>query len=147
MITVTAATLGIDISKAYEVGVYKWLLASFLIGKRIRSSTAAEAYRTLVDRHGLDSPSKLAGCSHQILVKLLGQAGYARYDESTSRRLHALGLRLEAELHAKLATVVTASDTGQFETWLLSLDGIGPKTLEIFLREFRPYLERTHSAE
>lgn len=101
----------------------------------------------LVNRHGLDTPSKLAGCSHQILVKLLGQAGYARYDESTARRLHALGLRLEAELQAKLATVVTASDTGRFETWLLSLDGIGPKTLEIFLREFRPYLQRTHSAE
>lgn len=147
MIKVTAATLGIDISEAYEVGVYKWLLASFLIGKRIRSSIAVEAYRTLVNRHGLDSPSKLAGCSHQALVKLLSQAGYARYDESTARRLHALGLHLEAELHAKLATVVTASETGLFETWLLSLDGIGPKTLEIFLREFRPYLEGTHNAE
>lgn len=51
MIPVTAAGLGINVSDSTGHGLYKWLLASFLIGKRIRSSFAVEEYRNLVDRH------------------------------------------------------------------------------------------------
>lgn len=97
MIPVTAAGLGINVSDSTGHGLYKWLLASFLIGKRIRSSFAVEEYRNLVDRHGLDTPEKLARCSHRDLVRLLGQAGYARYDESTAKRLHALSVRAARE--------------------------------------------------
>lgn len=56
MIPITAADLGIDISDPSGHGLYKWLLASFLVGKRIRASIAVKAYRNLVDRHNLDTP-------------------------------------------------------------------------------------------
>jgi hypothetical protein len=46
VIPVTAAGLGINVSDPTGHGLYKWLLASFLIGKRIRSSFAVEEYRT-----------------------------------------------------------------------------------------------------
>jgi len=133
---ITAAELGIAISQPTAHGLYKWLLASFLIGKRIRSSVAFEAYRNLVDRHGLDTPEKLAGCSHRDLVTLLGQAGYARYDESTATRLHELGVGLAAELESRTNAVESGSmKSAEFDAWLLSFKGIGPKTLEIFKRE------------
>lgn len=134
MIPITAAALGIDLFEDRAGGLFKWLLASFLIGKRIRSTVAIEAYHNLVDRHGLDSPAKLAACSHGELVKLLGQAGYARYDESTARRLHHLGSRLEREMpeHVPLSG---PGDIDRMGKWLLTFDGIGPKTLEIFMRE------------
>lgn len=136
MTLIAAADLGIDVSDPGGHGLYKWLLASFLIGKRIRSSVAVEAYRNLVDRHGLDSPEKLARCSHRDIVRLLGQAGYARYDESTATRLHELGVGLAAELEFRTNAVDSGSmKPAEFDQWLLSFKGIGPKTLEIFKRE------------
>lgn len=142
MIPVTAADLGIEFGDASGHGLYKWLLASFLIGKRIRSSAAVEAYRNLVDNHGLDTPEKLARCSHRDLVRILAQAGYARYDESTARRLHALGVGFSQELDVQLSTLMkNGMDVSAFQAWLLGFDGVGPKTLEIFMREAAAMLE------
>lgn len=139
MIPISAALLGIDMHQCHGRGLYKWLLASFLIGKRIRASVAVQAYRLLVETHGLDTPSKLARCPHHTLVKLLGQAGYARYDESTARRLHRLGSGLEAEMDQVLLDV--AVDMAHVHAWLLRFEGVGPKTLEIFMREAAPVLQ------
>ena len=134
MITVTPASLGIDLHQAQGYGLYKWLLASFLVGKRIRSTVAVEAYRKLIDLGGLDTPAKLAACSHRELVRLLGLAGYARYDESTARRLHALGSGLASQMSRYLDSTHEI-DVNQVRTWLLGFEGVGPKTVEIFLRE------------
>ena len=139
MIPISAALLGIDMHQCHGRGLYKWLLASFLIGKRIRASVAVQAYQVLVDTHGLDTLGKLARCPHHTLVKLLGQAGYARYDESTARRLHRLGKGLEAEMdHVLLDDAV---DMAHVNAWLLRFEGVGPKTLEIFMREAAPVLQ------
>lgn len=97
---VTARDLGIEVADA--LGLFRWLLASFLIGKPIRSIVAVKAYRILVHEQGLDTPQKLVQTSHSALVRLLGQAGYRRYDESTARRLHALADKVEVELAAQL---------------------------------------------
>lgn len=122
--------------------MFRWLLASFLMGKRIRSTVAVEAYRILVDQQGLDTPIKLAQTSHSTLVRLLGQAGYARYDESTARRLHDLGNKVEVELVAQLEALQEGSNTEGFKRWLLSFEGVGPKTVEIFMREGLAYLTK-----
>jgi len=142
VIPVTASDLGIELSDTSSHGLYKWLLASFLIGKRIRSTVAVETYHSLVDRHGLDTPAKLARCSHQQLVVWLGLAGYARYDQSTARRLHALGAGLSSDLDAQLSVLRQGLiDLPTFERWLLSFEGIGIKTLEIFMREAAALLD------
>ncbi|MEN5139353.1 DNA methylase [Pseudomonas juntendi] len=133
MKTVTAADLGIEVTSAN--GVFRWLLACFLMGKRIRSTVAVKAYRIIVDQHNVDTPLKLAQSSHLILVRYLGQAGYARYDESTARRLHALGSKAAKELDAQLQALRKAPSDESFKRWLLSFEGVGPKTVEIFMRE------------
>jgi len=138
--TITACDLDIEVTDA--LGVFRWLLASFLMGKRIRATVAVQAYRTLVDQQGLDTPIKLAQTSHSTLVKLLGQAGYARYDESTARRLHDLGNKVEVELVAQLEALQEGSDAEGFKRWLLSLEGVGPKTVEIFMREGLSHLTK-----
>ncbi|AYN16785.1 DNA methylase [Pseudomonas sp. p99-361] len=140
MKTITACDLDIEVTDA--LGVFRWLLASFLMGKRIRATVAVQAYRTLVDQQGLDTPIKLAQTSHSTLVKLLGQAGYARYDESTARRLHDLGNKVEVELVAQLEALQEGSDAEGFKRWLLSLEGVGPKTVEIFMREGLSHLTK-----
>ena len=115
-------------------------MASFLMGKRIRSTVALRAYRILVDQQGLDTPQKLVQATHATLVRLLGQAGYARYDESTARRLHALGKKVDAELGVQLEALRDDPGCENFKRWLLSFEGIGPKTVEIFMREALGYL-------
>ncbi|BAW24398.1 TPA: DNA methylase [Pseudomonas putida] len=140
MKTITACDLGIEVTDA--IGVFRWLLASFLMGKRIRATVAVEAYRMLVDQQGLDTPLKLAQTSHSTLVRLLGQAGFARYDESTARRLHDLGNKVQVELVAQLEALQEGSNAEGFKRWLLSFEGVGPKTVEIFMREGLAHLTK-----
>lgn len=83
---IRAADLNIDLSSEDEHELFKWLIASFLMGKRIRSDIAAAAYRVIIEKHQRDTPRKLGLCTHGQLVKMLGEGSYARYDESTAQR-------------------------------------------------------------
>ena len=133
---ISASDLQIDLQGANEAGLFKWLVASFLTGKRIQGAIAAQAYQIIVVEHQSDTPQKLAQCSHRQLVGLLGQARYVRYDESTAARLLALAHKLNSEYAGKVSNIVAAStDHRAFEKRLCEFDGIGPKTVEIFMRE------------
>jgi endonuclease III len=67
---------------------------------------------------------------------MLGEAHYVRYDETTATRLLALAARLNDEYAGKVGNIVKASvDRAEFEQRLMAFDGIGPKTVEIFMRE------------
>lgn len=134
--TISAKHLNIQLRRNDEDGLFKWLLASFLMGKRIQAEIAAQAYRVIVDQHGRDTPRKLAHCSHRELVAMLGEAHYVRYDETTAERLLALARRLNDEYAGKVSNMLEAStDRQAFEKRLAEFDGIGPKTVEIFMRE------------
>lgn len=71
---ISASELGIDLQPGAEPALFRWLIASFLMGKRIQADIAARAYRVIVLQHGRDTPRKLAGCSHRELVRMLGEA-------------------------------------------------------------------------
>ncbi len=134
--TISAEDLNIQLKHNDDAALFKWLLASFLMGKRIQAEIAAEAYRVIADKHGRDTPRKLAACSHRELVAMLGEAHYVRYDETTAVRLHALARKLNDEYAGKVSHMVEASaDRQAFERRLAEFDGIGPKTVEIFMRE------------
>ena len=133
---ISAHDLNIRLDDADEEGLFRWLLASFLMGKRIQAAIAADAYRVIVDKHQRDTPRKLANCTHRELVAMLGEANYVRYDESTADRLHALARKLNDEYAGRISDMKAASaDRKAFEQRLMAFDGIGPKTVEIFMRE------------
>ncbi len=130
-----AEDLGIDVTRG-EAELFKWFVASFLFGKRIQRDIAAEAYRVLVERNRLDTPRKLRDCGPRRLVQLLGQARYVRYDESTAARLTKLGDKLLTEYDGRLGRLRELGETHDgVEKRLLAFEGVGPKTVEIFLRE------------
>jgi endonuclease III len=134
--TITARDLQINLEASNEDGLFKWLIASFLMGKRIQGEIAAQAYRVIVGKHQCDTPSKLAGYSHRQLVSMLGEAHYVRYDETTARRLTALANKLNQEYAGKVMNMLKASaNHREFKKRLASFEGIGPKTVEIFMRE------------
>lgn len=132
---ISAESLGIDIRQG-EGELFKWFVASFLFGKRIQQDIAADAYRVIVDKHGRNTPQKLGSCGHRELVRMLGEGRYVRYDESTAERLLKLCAKLNGEYDGKLGHIHEQShDRRELEKRLTAFDGIGPKTVEIFMRE------------
>ena len=133
---ISAADLGIDIEHGGEKALFKWFLASFLFGKRIQQSVAESAWHVLVDEHKLDTPAKICRHSWQELVDLLGEGHYKRYDESTAERLLKLCHKLDDEYDGKLGRLHETSDSAaDLKRRLREFNGVGPKTLEIFMRE------------
>lgn len=137
----TAADLNISVSKHDEHSLFQWLLASFLFGKRISQKIAAATWQALVRTHGRDTPRKLCNCTHAELVRILGEGGYARYDESTATRLSLLCRTLLDEYGGSVVGIAEASDSrAEFERRLRRFKGIGPVTVRIFMREAGPVL-------
>jgi endonuclease III len=133
---VTAEELGIHLDKDDDRTLFRWFLASFLMGKRIQVEIAVNAYREIAENHHIDTPSKLAGQSHRQLVSMLGRARYVRYDESTAARLLALAGKLNSQYSGKISVIRELSgDRKTFEKRLAEFAGVGPKTVEIFMRE------------
>jgi len=133
---VTARDLGLNVASGDEKELFKWFIASFLFGKRIQQDIAVDTYRVIVEKHDRDTPRKLCNCSWQELVDMLGEGNYTRYDESTADRLLELCKKLNDEYGGEVSQIHQASENRkELEQRLGEFKGIGPKTVEIFMRE------------
>ena len=133
---ITASELGIELKPDDDASLFKWFIASFLMGKRIQAPIAAQAYKVIVEEQGRDTARKLQHCTSRELVAMLGRAHYVRYDETTAQRLLDLSAKLNAEYAGKVTHILNASDSrADFEKRLGAFDGVGPKTIEIFMRD------------
>ncbi|MDQ0740690.1 DNA methylase [Pseudomonas sp. W4I3] len=134
--SISAAQLGIELKPDDDSSLFKWFIASFLMGKRIQAPIAAQAYKVIVEEQGRDTARKLQHCTSRELVAMLGRAHYVRYDETTAQRLLDLSAKLNADYSGSITRMVQASDNRQaFEKRLAEFDGVGPKTIEIFMRD------------
>ena len=134
--SISASELGIELKPGDDSSLFKWFIASFLMGKRIQAPIAAQAYRVIIEDEGRDTPRKLQHCTSRQLVAMLGRAHYVRYDETTARRLLDLSAKLNADYSGSITRMLEASDDRQaFERRLGEFDGVGPKTIEIFMRD------------
>ena len=128
--------MGIELKPADDGSLFKWFIASFLMGKRIQAPIAAQAYKVIVEEQGRDTARKLQHCTARELVSMPGRAHYVRYDETTAQRLLDLSAKLNAEYGCKISHIRSASaDRQAFEKRLGEFDGVGPKTIEIFMRD------------
>ena len=133
--------LGFEVQPRDETSLFRWFLASFLFGNRISQAVAAQTWRVLVVTHGLDTPDRLCACSHRELVRMLGEGGYRRYDESTAERLTLLCRTLIDQYGGRILGIAEgATDREDFERRVLAFKGVGPVTLGIFMREAGPAL-------
>jgi hypothetical protein len=81
-----ACELGIDISRNTPSALFRLLCASILFSARIKASVAVKAARAFFGQDWTTA-KKMAESTWEQRVRVLNQAGYARYDESTSRML------------------------------------------------------------
>ncbi|MGE5327811.1 MAG: hypothetical protein ACM3KH_00585 [Thiobacillus sp.] len=136
---ITASDLGFHVT-GEESELFRWFLASYLFGKRIQQAVARRTWEVFMNHH-VDTPKKISNQSWQQLVDLLGEGHYRRYDESTARNLLLASDKLIKDYGGKICNMYEASsDEEDFKRKLNELKGVGPKTVEIFLREVEPVL-------
>ena len=134
--------LGIDLSKGEEE-IFKWFLASILFGRRISEEIAKRTYRTF-ERYNILSPEKIIEAGWDELVGILDEGGYVRYDFSTATRLLEICEELLDRYGSLSKLHESAKDEKDLEKKLLAFKGIGPVTVNIFLRELRPFWEKAN---
>jgi endonuclease III len=138
-----SAALGINLDQGESQEIFKWFLASILYGARISETIANNTYRVF-EKNGVLSPDRILETGWDGLVLLLDVGGYARYDFKTATKLlevmAALKERFDGDLNVLHAQAQSPHD---LEQQLMSLGkGIGPVTVNIFLRELRDVWEK-----
>ncbi len=135
--------LGIDLSQGTGGVYFRWFLASLLFGARISETTAKNTYRAFI-RHGLTTPAKIVAAGWEFLVStIMREGGYVRYDGRKSTQILRDCETLIASYGGSLQRLHdSARDARDLEEKLLAFYGVGPVTMNIFLRELRPFWAR-----
>ncbi|MGA9348739.1 MAG: hypothetical protein WBW48_08045 [Anaerolineae bacterium] len=138
-----SVALGIHLDQGDSQEVFKWFLASILYGARISETIANNTYREF-ERNGVLSPDRILKAGWDGLVLFLDLGGYVRYDFKTATKLlevmAALKERFDGDLNVLHAQAQSPHD---LEQKLMGLGrGIGPVTVNIFLRELRDVWEK-----
>ncbi|MGQ9694106.1 MAG: hypothetical protein ACUVWV_05110 [Thermodesulfobacteriota bacterium] len=133
-----ARELNIDLSSLRDRELFKWFLAAILYGAPIPEKIASKTFQIFAQRK-IDSPAKLLKIGWEGLVSLLDEGGYVRYDFKTATKLLEMSQRLQENYRGRLKKIYKeAKDSRNLEKRLQSLaKGIGPLTINIFLRELR----------
>lgn len=116
--------------------LFQLLCLALLLSARIRSEIAVDAMRALRDA-GWRTPNAMTDATWRDRTDVLNRAGYARYDESTSRMLAATAELVIDAYHGDLRELRAAADgdTGAVRRRLKEFKGIGDVGADIFLRE------------
>ncbi|KPC49676.1 hypothetical protein [Amantichitinum ursilacus] len=141
----SASDLGINM--VGERGLFRWLLASWFFGKPVQAEVAERTWHVFMEKR-MTSPHAILQRSWQQLVDALGEGHYRRLDESSARNLHTMCQQLTDQYGGSIRKMYSRSRSRQeFEEKLAELQGVGPKTIEIFMREAGPYLFPKHPGE
>ncbi len=137
--------LGIDLSKNTDKGLFKWFLASILFGARISETIARHTYQGFARHRLLDSGRILTAGWDFLVNPVMREGGYVRYDGKTSREVLNNSAMLIKEYNGSLRRLHDmATDGKDLERRLLKFYGVGPVTVNIFLRELRPRWKKTN---
>ena len=113
---------------------FPWFLSASLFAKPIPATTAARTASLLIAA-GIRTPQGVKRTGWTGLVRLLDQGGYVRYDFSTADKLLDIAGSLgESDVFRTLANEPSFAEV---EERLTRIRGVGPKTVEIFLRELQ----------
>ncbi len=131
--------LGIALAEGSDAELFKWFLASILFGARISETIAKHTYEAFA-RHRLLTPRRILDAGWDTLVDpIMREGGYVRYDGRKSEQILRDCEQLMMAYRGSLTKLHAAAKDGQdLQQKLLSFFGIGPVTVNVFLRELRP---------
>lgn len=129
-----AEDFGLDVLSGDD-DMFRWFLLSYLFGKPIQSSVAANTWKLFIARK-IDTPWAIVQMPRRKLVRLLDEGKYTRYDEVMARALQVCMQQLIDDYEGSLWLMYESSmDEEEFSKRLQKFYGVGPKTAEIFMRE------------
>jgi len=142
-----AEELGIDLTGGRDDQYFHWFLASLLFGGHISEGIAERTYQSFC-HHGLTTPGSIIAAGRDFLVNpIMREGGYVRYDGRKSEQvLRDCRMLLEQYAGSLSQLHDAASDARDLEDRLLFFHGVGPITVNIFLRELRPYWPKADPA-
>ena len=131
-----AAELGVDPAKNTPAPLFRLLCFALLASTRISANIAMNAAHALAER-GWTSADKLTASTWRERTDTLNRAGYARYDESTSRMLGDTAALLVEQYGGDLRRLRerAACDPATERKRLKECKGIGDVGADIFFRE------------
>jgi endonuclease III len=122
--------------------LFRWFLLSYLFGKPIRSNTAVQTWKLLVDRK-FDTPWAITEAPRRKIVRLMYEGGYTRYAEVTTTGLKECMTQLIRDYEGSLLLMYEYSESqDEMTTRLQKLYGVGPKVAEIFMRDVEEMFAR-----
>jgi endonuclease III len=133
-LTTYSQELGLDLKT--EEDRFKWFLASLLFAKRISSEVAKRTYREF-EKEGIVTPESITEAGWDKLVEVLDSGGYVRYDFSTASNLLEIASSLKEKYGSLEGLYTQSKDNKDLEKRLLEFKGVGPTTVNIFLRELK----------
>jgi endonuclease III len=143
--------LGLDLTQNTPSALFRWLCAALLMSARISHETAIKAASALSEA-GWTTPDRMTQSCWEDRVKVLDDAGYARFDERTARMLGDTARLLCDDYDGDLRNLRSRSDRDpQSERKALKdLKGIGDVGADIFFREVQtvwsehfPFMDET----
>lgn len=137
--------LGIKLDVKKDSEIFKWFLASILFGKRIGENIAIKTYKTF-EKYNMLTPRKILDAGWDELVRILDEGGYVRYDFSTADKLLDIYKTLLNRYGSLTNLYKKSKDAKDLEQRLLEFKGIGPVTVNIFLRELRVVWPKSDTA-
>ncbi len=131
-----AQELGIDLSRNSPSALFRLLCFALLASSRIGHNIAMEAARALSHRKW-NTAAMMAAATWRQRTDVLNRAGYARYDESTSRMLGDTAQLLLERYRGDLRKLREEAqhDPSTERGLLKQFKGIGDTGADIFLRE------------
>jgi hypothetical protein len=124
--------LGLDLANSADW--FPWFVSASLFAKPIPAATALRTASLLLES-GVRSPRRVERTGWEGLVRILDQGGYVRYDFSTADKLLEIARCLgDPELFPTLARELSYPKVSER---LTRIRGVGPKTVEIFIRELQ----------
>jgi endonuclease III len=122
---------------------FKWFLVSILFSKRISSEIAKKTYKQF-EVEGIVTPEAIINSGYDKLVEVLDAGGYVRYDFSTASNLLSMAKKLKQKYGSLDNLYLQAKDSKDLEIKLSEFKGVGPTTVNIFLRELKSVWEKAN---
>ncbi len=138
-----AKELGIDLASKQEAEYFKWFLACLLFGKPIQQEVAKRTYFEFV-KEDFITPDAILQAGWDKLVEVLDRGHYVRYDFSTATKLLDVCQTLKDRYGTVTSLLQQSQSVDELSSCLQKFKGVGPKTVEIFLRDITPIFLQYH---
>jgi endonuclease III len=138
-----SSELGINLASLQSDEVFKWFLASMLLGVNNRQRVAIRAYREF-EKAGVLSLERLLTTDWQSLVDTLDRGGYVMYNFKTATGLIEAAWTLNQQYQGDLNRLhFFTRDEKDLERRLRALgERVTPTVVKVFLRDMRGLWEK-----